>query len=128
MTIEFEASPLTSVDENLTEELYKNIIQQCKNPEDNELVVEYKKISNEIKEKRKKTDKENEASSSRNNMTLEENSTSDIFNQKGLDSINPNSERISLIIPDLKDISSILFILILNRTFAQKQWFQVACR
>jgi predicted DNA-binding WGR domain protein len=107
MTNEIEASPLISVDENLTEELYKNIIQQCKNPEDNELVIQYNRISTEIKEKRKKNDKENEASSSRNNMTLEENSTSDILNQKGLDSINPNSERRSLLIPDLRDISSI---------------------
>lgn len=106
LTSEIEASPLFIVDENMTEELYKNILQQSKNPDDNELVQQYHKISEDIKEKKRKTDKEQEGSS-RNNLTLEENSTSEIFCQKVLDSINLNvSERLSDISKEYKDFSS----------------------
>jgi hypothetical protein len=111
LTTEIEASPLINVDETLTEELYKNILQQSKNPEDNELVKQYRKISNEIMEKRKKIEKDTERDSSKNNLTLEENSTSEIISQKVLDSINLNvSERRSDVSREFNEFSSkILF-------------------
>ena len=104
LTDEIESSPLIVVDENLTEELYKNILQQSQNPEDNKLIEQFRKISTDIIEKRKKTE-HNETSSSRNNLTLEENSTSEILNPKVLDSIN-FYERNSDMREEYKEISS----------------------
>jgi len=104
LTDEIESSPLIVVDENLTEELYKNILQQSQNPEDNKLIEQFRKISTGIIEKRKKTE-HNETSSSRNNLTLEENSTSEILNPKVLDSIN-FYERNSDMREEYKEISS----------------------
>ncbi len=109
LTEEIESSPLIEVDENLTEELYKNILQQSQNPEDNKLIEQFRKISTGIKEKRKKTE-HNETSSSRNNLTLEENSASEILNAKVLDSIN-FYERKSDISREYKEISSKIIII-----------------
>jgi hypothetical protein len=115
LTEEIQASPLTSVDENLTEELYKNILQQSKNPEDNNLIEQFQKISVVMKLKRMKTDNE-EASISKNNLTLEENSSSEILNPKVLDSINNFERRSDL--SDYKEISSkIIFLLFLFKFF-----------
>jgi len=41
---EIRISPLNCIDESLTEELYKNIINQCKKPNDSYLLNEYKRM------------------------------------------------------------------------------------
>ncbi len=41
---ELKNSPLLEIDDNLTEEIYKNIIQQSKNPDNLELIEEYKRL------------------------------------------------------------------------------------
>lgn len=42
---EIKTSPLSIIDESLTEDLYNNIIQQGKNPDDNELKNEYRRLT-----------------------------------------------------------------------------------
>jgi hypothetical protein len=42
---ELNQSPLACIDETLTEEIYKNIIDQSKNPDDNTLKTEYKRLT-----------------------------------------------------------------------------------
>jgi hypothetical protein len=37
-------SPLCDIDDTLTEDIYNNIIQQCKNPDNHILLEEYKKL------------------------------------------------------------------------------------
>jgi hypothetical protein len=44
LNIEINQSPLLDVDDTLTEDIYRNIIEQSKNPGDPELLDEYKKI------------------------------------------------------------------------------------
>jgi hypothetical protein len=41
---EVKNSPLLGIDDNLTEEIYQNIIQQSKNPDNPELIEEYKRL------------------------------------------------------------------------------------
>jgi hypothetical protein len=42
---EIDSSPLSCIDECLTEDLYKNIISQSKNPDDHQLIEEYKRLT-----------------------------------------------------------------------------------
>jgi hypothetical protein len=41
---EIKDSPLLEIDENLTEEIYKNILQQSKNPNDHDLLQTYRQL------------------------------------------------------------------------------------
>ena len=45
LVIEIKASPFSCIDESLTEELYNNILRQSKNPEDESLISEYKRLT-----------------------------------------------------------------------------------
>lgn len=42
---EINHSPLLNIDETLTEDLYKNIIEQSQNPKDSELIKTYKRLT-----------------------------------------------------------------------------------
>jgi hypothetical protein len=41
---EIENSPLLDINDMLTEEIYQNIIEQSKSPEDNKLIEDYRKL------------------------------------------------------------------------------------
>jgi hypothetical protein len=82
---EMEFSPLTNIDENLNEELYKNIIKQSKNPDDPELLKEYKRLS-----LNKKLYKIREISNASNSYGLDESQSSSL--PGGLNRINGSSE------------------------------------
>lgn len=69
---EIKLSPLTVIDESLTEELYKNIILQSKNPDDIKLLVEYRRLTESLKLNKKEEKKSNTTG-------LDESSGSDII-------------------------------------------------
>jgi hypothetical protein len=74
-----EDSPLLDIDDTLTEEIYRNIIQQSKHPDNPILLQEYKKL---IEERRKMTQIK----------TANSQETSSLNLTKNLESINYNKD------------------------------------
>jgi len=81
---EVNASPLTAIDESLTEELYQNIIQQSKHPNDDKLLEEFKRLTLTRDAKSNRSLGNN--SNSKSNLTvslLDESNTSGVINRVG---------------------------------------------
>jgi hypothetical protein len=78
---ELHESPLLNIDETLNEELYKNILLQSKNPDDEGLVKEYRRLT--LQTLKNKSDKVDDSSASSLNKSSSINNPNN-FNSNSL--------------------------------------------